>query len=74
MCDSFLGKNYYTLLPEDIADKIQGFNSIEEVLSNDIDTLVFATRHDEYLKLDLEKIIRNKISRESNRSLEYVSK
>ena len=74
VCDSFLGKNYYTLLPEDIADKIQGFNSIEEVLSNDIDTLVFITRHDEYLKLDLEKIIRNKISRESNRSLEYVSK
>ena len=74
VCDSFLGKTYYTLLPEDIADKIQGFNSIEEALSNDIDTLVFATRHDEYLKLDLEKIIRNKISRESNRSLEYVSK
>ena len=74
MCDSFLGKNYYILSPEDIADKRQGFNSIEEALSNDIDTLVFATRHDEYLKLDLEKIIRNKISRESNKSLEYVMK
>ncbi len=61
VCDPFLNKNYYTMLPEDIADKIQGFNSIEEALSSDIDTLVLATRHDKYQKLDLEKIIRNKI-------------
>lgn len=61
VCDPFLGKNYYTLLPDDIALKVQSFNSIDEALSIDVDTLVLATRHNEYVKLDFKKIISDKI-------------
>jgi len=61
VCDPFLGKNYYTMLPEDIVNKTQAYNSIEDALSKDIDTIVFTTRHDKYLKPDFEKSIINKI-------------
>jgi len=58
--DPFLNKNYYTKLPRDLADKIEGFTSIEEALTSDIDTVVFTTRHREYKELDLEKLLKNK--------------
>jgi len=60
VCDPFLNKNYYTKLPEDIANKAKGFNTIEEALTSDIDTVIFTTRHQEYQKLDLEKLFKNK--------------
>jgi len=61
VCDPYLNRNYYTRLPDDLVVKVEGFVSIEEALSCGIDVVVFATKHEEFLKLDLEKIIKNKI-------------
>jgi len=60
VCDPFLNKNYYTKLPDDLADKVKGFDTIEEALTSDTDTIIFTTRHKEYQKLDLEKLIKSK--------------
>lgn len=60
VCDPFLNKNYYTELPDDLADKVEGFTSIEEALTSNIDTMIFTTRHKEYQGLDLEILLKNK--------------
>jgi len=56
-CDPFLNTNYYTILPKDIKDNIKNYNSLNKVSLDNIDTLIFTTRHDEYKKLDLVKLI-----------------
>jgi len=60
VCDPFLNKNYYTKLPDDLVSKVKSFNAIEDALTSDINTVIFTTRHKEYQKLDLEKLVKDK--------------
>ena len=54
--DPFMGKNYYTTLPDNLDVKI-----CKDVLScaREVDTLIFATNHSEYYDIDLNKMKEN---------------
>jgi UDP-N-acetyl-D-mannosaminuronic acid dehydrogenase len=56
VCDPFLNENYYSTLPEDIKDNVKEFASLKDALTEKLDTIIFATRHDEYKKFDIKKI------------------
>jgi len=60
VCDPFLNKNFYTKLPEDLSCKVEGFNSIKEALTDDVDTVIFTTKHKEYQYLDFDKLLKEK--------------
>jgi len=60
VCDPRLNLNYYTNLPNDLKDKVKSYTSIEEALTKDIDTIIFAVRHKEYQELNLMKLLKNK--------------
>jgi len=60
VCDPFLNKNYYTKLPEDLANKVKSFNTIEEALTSDIGTIIFTNRHKEYIEIAIKKLLNNK--------------
>jgi UDP-N-acetyl-D-mannosaminuronic acid dehydrogenase len=55
--DPFLDKNYYTRLPEDIANKVKKYKSIEKALNEKIDTIIITTRHDEYRKTKTKNLL-----------------
>lgn len=59
VCDPFLNENYYTILPDDIKDKVKGYTSFNEALDEDINTIIFTTRHDEYKNVDIKNIPEN---------------
>jgi len=56
VCDPYLDKNDYTRLPENVEQKVTKFDSLESAIGH-ADTVIFATRHREYLNLDLAKIL-----------------
>jgi len=58
VCDPFLGKNYYTQLPSHISDEVKSYTSLDEALSEKIDTIIITTRHDEFKKTDIIDIIK----------------
>ena len=60
VCDPHLNQNYYTSLPDDIKTKVKSHMSFEETLKKDIDTIIFTVKHEEYVNLDLAKLIKNK--------------
>jgi len=60
VCDPYLDKNYYTKLPNDVEEKVKKFDSLESAIE-DVDTIIFTIRHQEYLNLDIEKIVKNKM-------------
>ena len=59
VCDPFLNNNYYTTLPGDIQNKVKEYTSLDDALKEKYDTIIFATRHDDYKKFDIEKIPKN---------------
>ena len=59
VCDPFLNENYYTILPDDIKDKVKGYTSFNEALDKDINTIIFTTRHDEFKNVDIKNIPEN---------------
>jgi len=59
VCDPYLNENYYTTLPEDVKDKVKGFLSLYDASTQKFDTIIFATRHDEYTKFDINRISKN---------------
>jgi len=58
VCDPFLNKNYYTRLPEDLLGKIKSFNSIENAVDQDVDTIIFTTKHRGFLDFDMKKFMK----------------
>lgn len=61
VCDPFLDKNYYTRLPKDLEEKVKKFDSLESAIG-DVDTIIFTTRHREYLNLDLKNLVKSRKS------------
>jgi len=59
VCDPYLDKNYYTRLPKDLERRVAKFDSLESAIE-DVDTIIFTTRHREYLNLDLGKLLKTK--------------
>jgi len=59
VCDPFLNENYYTTLPKDVKEKVKGYTNLDDALKEKPDTIIFATRHDEYKKFDIKKIPEN---------------
>ena len=59
VCDPHLPKNQYTRLPEDVEEKVRKVNSLESAIE-DVDTILFTTRHQQYLNLEIEKIVKTK--------------
>jgi len=55
--DPFLDNNYYTRLPEDLKGKVKGYKDIKKALKQKNDTVIFTTRHDEYKKSEIKKIV-----------------
>ncbi|MFW6173816.1 MAG: nucleotide sugar dehydrogenase [Elusimicrobiota bacterium] len=58
VCDPFLNKNYYTRLPDDLLDKVKGLNSIEKAVAQDIDTIIFTTRHREFQDFNIKSFMK----------------
>ena len=56
--DPFLGNNYYTKLPKDLSGKIKEIKDIKEALKQEYDTIIFTTRHDEYKKSEVIKLVK----------------
>lgn len=54
--DPFLNMNYYTTLPEDIADDVKAFSDLNKAINSDIDTIIITTRHDELKNADLTSL------------------
>lgn len=59
VCDPFLNENYYTTLPDDIKDKVKGYTSFDEALNEEINTIIFTTRHDIFKNIDIKNIPEN---------------
>jgi len=55
--DPFLDKNFYTKLPREISDNVIAFYSFEKALSEDFDTIIIATKHNEFKEESVRKLI-----------------
>ncbi len=55
--DPYLDKNEYTRLPDDLVEEVEGFDSFKEALIDEVDTVVLATNHDEYVGAEMDKIV-----------------
>ena len=60
VCDPFLNENYYTTLPEDIKDKVKNYTILKEALSENIDTIIITTRHNEFKDFNFKNAIKTK--------------
>jgi len=58
--DPYFDKNEYTRLPDDLVGKVEGFDSLEEALRDEVDTVVLATNHDDYVEFKFEEIVDNR--------------
>lgn len=56
--DPFLGNNYYTKLPKDLSGKIKEYKDIKEAMKQKYDTIIFTTRHDQYKKPEIKKLLK----------------
>lgn len=55
--DPFLDKNLYTKLPREISDNVMAFHSFEKALSEELDTIIIATKHNEFKEKSVRKLI-----------------
>jgi len=60
VCDPYLNDNFYSMLPNDIKNKVKSYNELKDALKNKVDTIIFATRHKEYQDINLKKILGDK--------------
>lgn len=55
VCDPFLDKNYYTTLTEDVEQNVEKYKDFKEATKTKPDTIIIATRHNEFTKINLDK-------------------
>ena len=59
VADPYLDKNYYTRLTPDLEKKVKKHRSLENAVP-EIDTIIFAVRHDEFQKIKWDKMLKNR--------------
>lgn len=55
--DPFFDNNLYTQLPQDISENVVVSHSFEKALLKDIDTLIIATKHNEFKEEGVRKLV-----------------
>lgn len=56
--DPFLDNNLYTKLPREISDNVVVSHSFEKALSENFDTIIIATKHNEFKEESVRKLIK----------------